>query len=202
MTELVDGDPYRQIGLAANPFIASPEPGEPARTFVDRGLPTPPHHGFVEVVGRKGAGKTTHLLHWLRGRDGGVYRHVPPGVGRFRPLPVAPVVAWDEADRVPAPLLRHAARAARRRGSLVLIGTHRPLGLGDVVHVLADPTAEELSRWARLRVTAVATGEHDHALGDVPAEAIARSCGGDWWQAGTDLHIWAAQQALAGGSHT
>ena len=183
-----------RAGLAHNPFVAERAPGVADAVWLDRGLPALPAAGVVEVVGVRGAGKTALLLRWMRERDG-TYHHVDPGRGRVRPLPVRRVVAWDEADRVPPVLLRHAVRRVRARGGLAVLGTHRPLGHGDVVHHLPAPTAEEVRRWAALRIAAASPDGTPalHVPADVAAAAAAAS-GGSWWQVGCELHAWAARE--------
>ncbi|CAN5232647.1 hypothetical protein BH23ACT9_BH23ACT9_12710 [soil metagenome] len=194
-------DGYARLGLRGNPFVAEQEPGVAEAVFLDVGLPPLPARGpsratVIEVVGCKGAGKTTHLLRWCD-QAGGRYRHVGPGLGRLAWPPVAPVVAWDEVDRLPRPILRVRLAAARRAGALVLLGTHVPTGLADVSHRLPSPDGRLVTAFARRRVEAATLpGAHvDFALAPAEAEAIAAASGGCWWTIGTALHIRAAQAA-------
>jgi len=200
------GDPYRRCGLAANPF-AHGDAGEPAAAWVDRGLPPPPAPGarrLVQVIGVKGAGKTSTLRRW---RDAGPapWRYVPRGARRLRPLPVAPLVYWDEADRAPAALRRWALRAAARRGATVVAGTHADLGaeaqragLGVDTLVLPPITAAELTTWAARRLAVVGAGP-DWALPAPVAADVAARAGASWRTAGDLLHVWVAGEVAARG---
>jgi hypothetical protein len=157
----------------------------------------------VQVIGAKGNGKTSHLLHWVGA--GGPYAHIPPGGGTpFLPTQ-APVVAWDEVDRVPVARLLAALRSARRAGALVLMGTHRDLsqivrltGLPLVTHDLAPRDATTIAAWAQLRIASASVGTR--AL-RVPVEvnrALAAS-GADWRAIGDALHGWTSDKAATHG---
>jgi hypothetical protein len=194
-------DPYRRCGLAANPF-AHGDAAATAAAWVDRGLPPPPGPGgrrLVQVIGVKGAGKTGTLRRW-HGAAPAPWRYVPRGARRFRPLPVAPLVYWDEADRAPAALRRWALRAAARRGATVVAGTHEDLGAeahraGLAVDTLVLPpvTAAELAAWAALRLAAVGAGPGWTLPAPVAADLAARA-GASWRTAGDLLHAWAAHE--------
>ena len=194
-------DPYLRLGLHRNPFVAEDTPGVDEAVRLDVGVPDPPPSGVIELVGCKGAGKTTHLMACLQDRPG-PYRHVDPGLDRFGRFPMPEVggtVAWDEVDRVPSLLLRIAVTRARRRGALVLLGTHRRTGLADHSHVLPGPTATTVRAFAVRRIEAVlvegTTGRLD--LPEALAADIARRADGCWWTVGTELHRWAAARADA-----
>jgi hypothetical protein len=197
------GDPYRRCGLAANPF-AHGGAGEPA-AWVDRGLPPPPAPGgrrLVQVIGVKGAGKTSTLRRW-RDAEPAPWRYVPRGARRLRPLPVAPLVYWDEVDRAPAALRRWALRTAARRGATVVAGTHadfgaqaRRAGLAVDTVVLPPITAGELTTWAGRRLTAVGAGP-DWALPAPVAADVAARAGASWRAAGDLLHVWVAREVAA-----
>ena len=196
-------DPYRAAGLRHNPFVAEPTPGVDPRVRIDVGLRPDPGAAVVELVGCKGAGKTTHLMAWLDG-DTARYRHVAPGTDRLRRLPVGPVggtLAWDEVDRVPGPLLRRAVGRARRRGTRVLLGTHVPTGLADQSLTLPAPTPALVSDFAARRIAAAALGTGTTALHltDDVAREVAAASDGCWWAVGTALHVWAAGQVRAAG---
>ena len=154
-------DPYAWCGLLGNPFVAEPaqpwtEPGWAERTPAEP--PAPGQGLLIQFVGVKGAGKST-TLNRFRSRSPGPHRYVPPGPGRWRPLPVAPLVYWDELDRSPAGL-RWAGwlRAARIRATVVA-GTHVDLaaeagraGLRVRTVVLPPITVAELTAWAEARL--------------------------------------------------
>jgi hypothetical protein len=78
----------------------------------------PVHHAFD--------GRQVHVLPREHGVLAG-HRHVVEGVAgvlHYPPLPVSPLVYWDEVDRAPVTLRRWALRAAGRRGATVVAGTH------------------------------------------------------------------------------
>lgn len=200
-------DAYALLGLARNPFVAEQEPGVARELWLDRGLPDPPAappRSFVQVIGEKGAGKTSHLCRW-RHSDPGPYRHVEPGIRRFRPLPAAaPLCYWDEADRVPEPLLRAALRSVARRGGAVRCGTHRDLaehavreGFAVVTYLLPPLDPGALHAWVARRVAAVALPDRDPAweLAPARAAAIAAASGASWRDAATALHVEVARCA-------
>ena len=197
---------YAALHLAANPFTADLTPGVPERLWVPREAPAAPEPGgrrFVQVVGVKGAGKTSLLTHWRRTHPG-PYAHVPPGVRRWRIPPFAAVCYWDEADRLPAPLLWVALRLARRRGATVIVGTHRDLSGSAGRAGFAVETVEFggvspafLAAWCERRVAAVALPGCDFRVPPDVIAAVANSCGGCLRTAGDRLHVWAAERAAA-----
>ncbi len=146
-------DRYRAAGLLGNPFAHESvggegvEGGEGAAWFVDRGLPDPPPAGsgtLVQILGDKGAGKTTQVMHWRR-RSRGPYHYVPqlPRRARWLAPPVAPLVYADEIDRMPATLRRRWFGHLARARSTLVAGTHddlaapaRRAGLAVVTHHL------------------------------------------------------------------
>lgn len=165
-----------------------------ARLWLERGLGSRPGRGIVEVVGPKGAGKTSHLLRWL-GEDGPYHHVAPRGWRRWARPPVADVVAWDEVDRMPRLVLADALRRTRRRTRLLLLGTHRALGVGAVVHHLPPPTAAEVAAWAARRVAAAALpgATPDLEIPQQVAARVAAACQGSWRHVADELHAWAAR---------
>ena len=195
-------DPYRRCGLAANPFAhGAGGPGGSA-DWVSRGLPEPAGPGqcrLLQVIGVKGAGKTSTLRRW-RAAAPGPCRYVPPGTRRLRPLPVAPLVYWDEADRAVTAIRWWAWRVAARRRATVVAGTHVDLGVearaaGLAVNTvpLGPITAAEMTEWARRRFAAVGAGS-EWALPDDVAIDVAARAGASWRVAGDLLHSWVATQ--------
>jgi hypothetical protein len=181
-------DRYQSCGLEKNPFTTDRE-----AVWLDRGWSEPVVGGFVQIMGDKGFGKTSHLEHW-RNQSPGRYRHVPPGWRRWLSLPVrGKVVYWDEADRVPVLVLSLALLI--RRGRSVVVGTHRDLSIAAsrwgyrvTTIELGVPTEDEKQHWAQAQIESVApTG---HVLGSVPEGPPDES----WRDVGDRLHIWAAQQ--------
>lgn len=179
-------DRYETCGLEQNPFTT----GRRA-VWLDRGWSEPIVGGFVQFIGDKGFGKTSHLKRWRNQSPGG-YRHVPPGWRRWRLLPLrGEVVYWDEADRVPGVILSLALII--RRGRSVVVGTHRDLsghasrwGYRVTTIELIAPTEAEKQQWAAAQIESVALTEH--TLGTVPEGQPGES----WRDVGDRLHIWAA----------
>ncbi|MBI3688257.1 MAG: hypothetical protein HY241_13150 [Actinobacteria bacterium] len=198
-------DPYRRCGLRANPFAHGDGGPQDAAGWVDRGLPAaaePGRHRLVQVIGVKGAGKTSTLQRW-RAVAPGPWRYVPPGIQRLRPLPVAPLVYWDEADRAPAALRWWGWRAAARSGATIVAGTHVDLGAeaqaaGLAVHsvVLCTITVEELTVWAAQRFAGV-SAEPGWVLPKHVAADVAACAGASWRVAGDLLHAWVAREVAA-----
>jgi len=199
-------DPYRRCGLRANPFAH--DDADHAPGWVDRGLPGPAVAGgrcLVQVIGVKGAGKTTTLRRWQRAEPG-PWHYVPPDLRRFAPLPVAPLVYWDEADRALPVARRRAWRVAARRGATVVAGTHADLGAEAAAAGLAVRTvplpglsAVQVRSWAALRFAAVTTGD-GAASWDLPEDVaadVAARCAGSWRAAGDLLHVWLARQVTS-----
>ncbi|HUG83009.1 MAG TPA: hypothetical protein VMM13_00510 [Euzebya sp.] len=193
-------DNYEALGLTGNPFVAEATPGVSEGLFIDVGLPSLPRQGVVELVGCKGAGKTTNLLRWCR-LAGGRYFYVRPGLARIVPPPVAQVAVWDEVDRLPRMVLRSRLSAARRAGALVLLGTHVPTGMADVSHELPAPDTHLVTAFFRRRVAAAAISGRTPILALDPhtAEDVAATSNGCWWTVGTHLHIHTAQAAASAG---
>jgi hypothetical protein len=198
-------DPYRRCGLSENPFAHDAGGARADASWVDRGTPpaaAPGGRRLVQVVGVKGAGKTSTLRQWHRLAPG-PWRYVPPGARRFRPLPVAALVYWDEADRAPRAFRWSAWRAAARRGATVVAGTHvdleleaRAAGLEVTSLTLSAISAEELIGWAGLRFAAVGAGPDWTLPPPVAADVVARA-GASWRVAGDLLHAWVAREVAA-----
>ena len=100
-------DGYTRLGVSSSPFMADPGSGVRADLWLDRPIAPPDDDEIVELIGPPGAGKTSLLLHWQRS-VGGPYVRVEPGRARWKPPPLAPVVYWDDADRIPRLILRQA----------------------------------------------------------------------------------------------
>ena len=143
-------DLYELAGLRMNPFATSEDPELATRLFVDRGVADPPPPGsatLVQLIGHKGAGKTTQLLAWRRDIPG-PYHYVPPRPYRSRWArpPVAPLVYADEVDRMPRPLRGWWFRQLSQARATALVGTHADLtrvasraGLQVITHTLDRP---------------------------------------------------------------
>lgn len=204
-------DAYRAAGLRANPFALPPdpddvdpedphgsEPGDPGpeddprRGEIDRGLgpaPEPAAAALIQLVGDRGAGKSTQLRRWRRDRPGPhhyVVRH--PYRLRWARPPTGPLVYGDEIDRLPVPLRWWWLRALARAGATLVIGTHRDLGaLGRwfgfevITHRLGPVSRDELQRMVAARLAAATLDPHhppDGILDPGDVAAIHACCGG------------------------
>ena len=205
-------DPYRRRGLRVNPF-AYGDAALDAAGWADRGLPPPAEPGqrrLVQVIGVSGAGKTTTLRRWAAAAPGPWY-YVPRGPRRLRPLPVAPLVYWDEANRAPAALRRRALRTAARLGYTVVAGTHDDLsadahaaGLAVDTVTLSTITAADLTDWAATRFAASRKRDSISPQWNLPrpvAADIAARADTSWRTAGDLLHAWVAREVADQADH-
>ncbi len=200
-------DPYEQCGLLGNPFVAEPaqpwtEPGWADRTPAEP--PAPGQGLLIQFIGVKGAGKST-TLNRFRSRSPGPHRYVPPGPGRWRPLPVAPLVYWDELDRSPAGLRWAGWRRAARIRATVVAGTHVDLAAEATRAGLRVQTIElplisvaELTTWAEARLAGArrspAGAGATWLLPPADAARIAAEVGASWRRAADLMHIWVADE--------
>jgi len=200
-------DPYRALGLQRNPFEVREVPGVPAAEWIDRGHapPTPAACALVQLLGPRGAGKTSLLFHWKQELPG-PYLYYPEGWGRFRLPPVAPLCYWDEADRIPWPWLLAGFAAARWTNATVVAGTHRDLSrvarsLGLAVRTIELPllTVPTLQAWVERCLAAVRIPDAPIRLhlGPETAARIVGQVGASWRAAADLLHVWAAEAARA-----
>ncbi|MEL7034585.1 MAG: hypothetical protein AAFO04_03040 [Cyanobacteria bacterium J06592_8] len=200
-------DPYQKLGLRCNPFIAEQIPGVDPNLWIDRGFSQPPQpqqKTLVQLIGEKGAGKTSHLLHWHQ-QTGGSYTYYPPGWKRWKIPPVQPITYWDEADRIPKPLLCFALAQASRQGATIVAGTHCDLSqIADFFRLKVQTlkfsklTPEEIIRWAEKRIQAVQLSDVKSVrlkLDKAEVELIAKQSGTSWRAVAIYLHIWAAKVA-------
>lgn len=155
---------WTSLGLKGNPF-ENVLPGEhldwvdvaPAiRAALE-------HRPFaVELVGEKGAGKTT-TLRWYAGHHPDA-RYVYCAGAELPTLPWedAAVLCLDEANNLNREALETVVRDARRRGVSLLVSTHWPLAdvLGDVK---TFPLAQHAAlSWVEKRVAAASIAGHSH----------------------------------------
>lgn len=190
------GDPYRRLGLRGNPFVAEAKPGVGAEVYHDRGVPeapAPSQGRVIQLIGVRGAGKTTLMLKW-RAERGGAYRHVPNNLLRFLPLPLGRMCFWDEADRAPRWMLFVQLWIARLIGATIVLGTHEDLGVGQT-HRFGPLTGADVQRWAELHIHRASLGRASLTLPAEVAASIAHASNGSWRIAGDLLHMWAAGEA-------
>lgn len=200
-------DPYATIGLRGNPFFAEEEVGVPEALWLDRGFSTAPPvraKRLVQVMGDKGAGKTSHLKHWQAQADG-PYCYYPEGRWRWKFPLIAAIAYWDEANRIPLLLLVPALWRASHLGATIVAGTHTDLShiarlVGLEVYAICLPQleVEPLIAWVKLRIEAVRLPEATVKLEltpDLAAEIVLTAK--SWREAAVLLHIWAAKTASA-----
>lgn len=208
----VTPNPYAALGLSRNPFHAEPLPDSPAnwagvpdKLWLERGYsvaPSPGQRQLVQLLGVKGAGKSSHLAHWRSQQPGPAHYYPPTGAARWQRPPLADICYWDEACRIPAPLLHWALWQAGRRGLTVCVGTHRDLSAqarryGLSVHTihLSGISAAEIENWASKRIRQAQLARTDFAIPPELARELAQEADGSWREVATRLHIWTANRA-------
>lgn len=212
MTDRVATDRYGRLGLSRNPFVADPTPGVPDALWIDRHdllppAPVPGGRRFVQLLGPKGAGKTTTLLRW-RATHAGPYRHVGPDLlSRVRPLPAGPLVYWDEVDRAVPAVLGLCLARCRRRDATVVAGTHRDLastaarrGFAVETVTFGPITPEAARRWVERRLENVAIADGHWRPGEADLAAAVAAAGSSWRCLGDRLHVLAARALDSGDS--
>ncbi|MBD2255858.1 hypothetical protein H6G14_32335 [Nostoc parmelioides FACHB-3921] len=153
-------------------------------------------------MGEKGAGKTSHLLHWKQ-QTGGVYYYCQPGWKRCSLPPVTKIVYWDEANRIPLPLLLTSLLVSRCINATIVAGTHDNLtefaslfGFEIKNMTLSTLCVENLLQWAKKLIEAERLSPSipiSLELSTDNAREIVAESQGSWRQAATYLHIWVAR---------
>lgn len=213
-------DSYQWIGLRHNPFIVDDTirtgksrldyqhgwRGVADNLWLERGhsqAPEPKGKQLVQLLGVKGAGKSSHLKHWQK-QTGGSYRYYSPDWQRFALPPLEAICYWDEADRIPKPLLYLAFALAARRGCTICAGTHvnlaasaRFFGLQVKTIHLASISAKDIEQWVSKRIAAVALRK-DITLpfANDYFEELARAAQGSWRTIAKELHVWVARYVM------
>ena len=201
-------NPYLSLGLRRNPFVLEDSWAIAPALWIDRGYSAPPvpqAKQLIQIIGVKGAGKTSHLRRW-QAQTGGPYCYYPPGWQRMKMPKVGAIAYWDEADRIPFLYLLMALTAAAHCHHTIVAGTHTDLSRAAAIAGLPVKTIQIaafddvlLQHWANRRIDAVRISHVDPGLrlDCEKAKEIAADAGGSWREAADQLHIWAAMQANA-----
>ena len=195
---------YESMGLAKNPFAYGADGLDPG-SFSDHmqiAPPQPSQGQFLQLLGDRGVGKSTHLRHW-HATVGGDYCHVAHRNGPE--LPIGPLVYWDEVDRLPKRRIRRSLQAAASISATVVVGTHRDLaplarsiGLIDATVCFEPIEVDVLARWTQARIERVKLAETGFGFPPDVLRAIATQAGPSMRTAGDLAHIWVARQARGG----
>ncbi|MEW5739396.1 MAG: hypothetical protein AB1938_10745 [Myxococcota bacterium] len=161
------------LGLEGNPF-ENVQPGERLE-WVDVARPIREalevRPFCIELVGHKGAGKTTTLRWYAARHPDAVYFYVD-GPSPEVPWGAARVLCVDEANNASKSALRALAREAEERGVSLLLATHHSLA-----HEVPWVKTFELAKypalsWVDRRVAAVAKLGQRHFDFDAVARAL------------------------------
>lgn len=201
-------NPYHAIGLRHNPFIGEEQTDQTQNLWLDRGYSVAPqakNNQFVQLIGEKGFGKTSHLNYW-RSQTGGFYHYCPPEYwNRWQPPKIGAIAYWDEADRMPLGMFLWGLGQMRLARNTLVVGTHHDLGFwakGFGFHVftisLPPLDATTLKIWAIAKIKAASLNDQDCRLqlSDREALDISQKSQGSWRRAADYLHIWAAAIAF------
>ena len=202
-------DPYHRLGLRRNPFFA-PDcltiDGEHWLDFGHSVAPFPSQRLFVQIIGHKGAGKTTHLLHWQQ-QTGGLYFYQKPWTWQTIPPSFCPsgILYWDEANRIPIPTLLWVLQKAYRRRMTVVVASHwsltpwaKVLGFTCKTVYLRPFNQEQLEHWIQKQLNAEKLPSAAEISWQISADQLAeivQFSKGSWRNAATYLHRWTAQQS-------
>jgi hypothetical protein len=192
-------DPYLACGLKRNPFALEIGP-IPAHLWLDRGssqVPTANDGTLWQVLGVRGAGKSSQMQRW-REQTGGAYHYCQPNVlSRFTPPPVASIAYWDEADRIAPVVLHNAFARAAQVGATIVIGTHRDLsadasraGIKTIQTIRLERIhCSQLLEWTakRIRASSLPTGS-TYTLSAEDAKVMLKQSPDSWRELAGMLH--------------
>jgi hypothetical protein len=212
-------DPYHSFGLKRNPFFAPQDLQIEGDRWLDFGYSQaicPGQRLFIQFLGEKGAGKTSHLLHWQK-QTGGHYFYQAPWQWQTLP-PTQPdlqgtaIAYWDEANRIPLPILIWALKQACKLQVAVVVGSHQNLaplarlvGYQTKTIHLNHLTLPRLKCWINQHFIAeflperspeqtLAFQQLQNKLTDQFLLTILNESAGSWRKTATVLHRWLAQQ--------
>ncbi len=195
---------YRPLGLTGNPFawVEGKDPG-PFLNHRHLEVPRSGEGRLLQLIGVRGAGKSTHLEHW-QSITGGSYYYVEP-VGKADPPLDGGIVYWDEVDRIGDRQLKKLFRIAVQEHKTVVAGTHRNLcrpatavGLPITTIAFERLSIDVLDEWSRARIARVAVPGAPAAFNFVPRDVLEQvidEVGASLRQAGDLLHVWVAKLA-------
>jgi hypothetical protein len=204
-------DPYHALGLRRNPFYAPQSLLIDDQHWIDVGYSWAPEPGrclFVQILGAKGAGKTSHLLRW-QAQTGGPYFYqaawhwqtLPP----CRPEGDSLIAYWDEANRIPWPTLIWALSQAKKHSLSLAVASHsnlapwaRALGWAVQTVILQPLNLARLEVWSSKQLAAECLMPQISPRLNLTTELlenILQQSQGSWRTAATLLHRWTAQQA-------
>ncbi|MEO0841680.1 MAG: hypothetical protein AAFY21_20315 [Cyanobacteria bacterium J06641_2] len=200
-------NPYHQLGLRRNPFIALDNLEIPPERWLDFGFSQPPpiqKRLFLQVIGEKGAGKTSHLLHWKRQTEG-IYYYTQPGWKAWLLPKIGKIAYWDEANRIPLPLLLIGLWQASLINATIVAGTHNNLaqfasffGFEIKTITLSTLCVDNLLLWVKKTIEAERLSPYIpiniEFTPDIAEKIIAES-ENSWRKAANYLHIWTARTA-------
>lgn len=145
---------WRALGLTGNPF-ENVSPGERLEWVslspaIEAALAKPSFR--VELVGEKGAGKSTTLKWFAATHAGARFVYVEPGTKLDLPLEGVKVLCLDEANNAAPSALARVGRLTWERGVSLLVSTHWSLAkhLGDVETISLE--SQRWLEWVRRRV--------------------------------------------------
>jgi hypothetical protein len=198
-------NPYHSLGLRYNPFIQPESLNISSDLWVDFGFSSPPpvkSSLFRQILGEKGAGKTSHLLHWQELTQGPYY-YCQKGWLSWRFPPIAAIAYWDEADSIPLPILFFSLIYARLCCATIVVATHVDITWVaslcafrcEKIH-LSTLSTQNLIIWAQKAINAAQLSQKtpiDLKLSEQEAEEIVQKSQGSWRKAANYLHIWGAK---------
>ncbi len=212
-------DPYHFFGLRRNPFFAPQDLLIERDRWLDFGYSqavSPGQRFFVQFLGKKGAGETSHLLHWQQ-QTGGHYFYQAPWQWQTLPpcqpdLTGSAIAYWDEANRIPLPTLIWTLKTAYKLKLTVVVGSHQNLaplarfvGYQTKTIDLDHLTLPRLKCWInqhffsellpeRSREQNLAFEQLQNKFTDQFLLTILQESEGSWRKTATILHRWLAQQ--------
>jgi hypothetical protein len=193
---------YNHHGLKRNPFVFLDLPGVNKEFFLERNYPKidiQRKKQFIQILGEKGFGKTTYLLH-VEKNSTATYKYIPDGLRRICLLPIARYVLLDEIDRYPKIMLVFYMFIYRLIGTNIVIGTHADLshisklfGFETVCFEFEELSLEFLKAWMVKRLIKEQEGAEPPMPCDKTLLDILEKSNNSLREATILLHIWYAK---------